>query len=375
MDPRVLEEMLPYFIEKFGNAASRSHVYGWEAQEAVDLAKGQIMQLIGAKSGEIVFTSGATEAINLALKGVASTKGKHIITCQTEHKAVLDTCAFLETRGYDVTYLPVDSNGIISLSELEAAFRPDTVMVAVMYANNETGAIQPIAEIGKLAKTNDTLFFCDATQAAGKIPIQIETDHIDLLCLSGHKFYGPKGIGTLYIRKKTPAISISEQIHGGKHQRALRSGTLNIPGIVGLGKAAELCFLEMDHEAYRLQTLRDIFEKTLLDLENVHINGNPENRLPHCLNITFDDIDGEKLILQASSRVAFSQSSACTSATLEPSYVLKAMGLSDEAIHNSFRFSFGRFSTEKDAVEAAQFIAKLITEQRVERGIYQTNTL
>lgn len=375
MDPRVLEEMLPYFIEKFGNAASRSHVYGWEAQEAVDLTKGQIMQLIGAKSGEIVFTSGATEAINLALKGVESTMGKHIITCQTEHKAVLDTCAFLETQGYHITYLPVDSNGIVSLSELETAFRPDTVMIAIMYANNETGVIQPIEEIGKLAKANDTLFFCDATQAAGKIPIQTEASHIDLLCLSGHKFYGPKGIGALYIRRKTPAINITEQIHGGKHQRALRSGTLNIPGIVGLGKAAELCFLEMDQESDRLQTLRDIFERALLELENVHINGNAENRLPQCLNITFDDIDGEKLILQASSRVAFSQSSACTSATLEPSYVLKAMGLSDEAIHNSFRFSFGRFSTEQHAIEAAQCVAKLVTEHRIEKGIYQPSVL
>ena len=368
MDPRVLEEMMPYFTVKFGNAASRSHAYGWEADEAVEVARERISELIGAHPQEIVFTSGATEGVNLAMKGLLENtiKGKHIITCETEHKAVLDTCKHLEKQGFEITNLPVKSNGLIDLDALQNAIRADTVLIAIMYANNETGVIQAIPEIGAIAKKHHLLFFTDATQAVGKIAVDVRNDNIDILSFSGHKIYGPKGVGALYVRKKNPAVSITAQIDGGGHQRGMRSGTLNVPGVVGLGKAAELCMQEMDTEYQKLRKLRDKFENSLLVLGNITINGKDTARLPHCVNLSFIGIDGEKLMMQASRDLAFSQSSACTSATLEPSYVLKAMGIEDRIIHNSFRFSFGRFSTEEEVDYAIGVISKLVNEHRIE---------
>ncbi|WP_215241626.1 cysteine desulfurase family protein [Dyadobacter helix] len=368
MDPRVLEEMLPYFTLKFGNAASRSHTYGWEAEEAVEVARERIGELIGARPQEIIFTSGATEGVNLALKGVLENTltGKHIITCETEHKAVLDTCQHLEKHGYEVTRLPVKPDGVIDTDELQKSIRKDTVLISVMYANNETGVVQPVSEIGTIAKKHRILFFTDATQAIGKIPVDVRDDNIDILSFSGHKIYGPKGVGALYVRRKNPAVSLTAQIDGGGHQRGMRSGTLNVPGIVGLGKAAELCMQEMDQEYHKLRAFRDIFENKMLDLGNVTVNSQDAARLPHCLNISFGGIDGEKLMMQANRDLAFSQSSACTSATLEPSYVLKAMGLEDGMIHNSFRFSFGRFTTDEQVDYAIRIIAQLVTQHRNE---------
>jgi cysteine desulfurase len=371
MDPRVLEEMLPYFSDKFGNAASRTHSYGWEAEEAVDIARENVAALIGAHPNEIVFTSGATEAVNLAIKGVLENypgQHKHIITVATEHKAVLDTCRHLEKTGTSVTYLPVSKNGAIDPEELENAITDQTVLISVMYANNETGVIQPIQEIGHIARKHRIPFMTDATQAAGKIPVNVNTDNIDLLAFSAHKLYGPKGTGALYVRKKHPAVSVISQIDGGGHERNMRSGTLNVPGIVGFGKACELCSEEMDSESERLMTLRDLFESQLHAMNDVHINGKESLRLPHATNISFQYIDGEKLIFEAGSDIAFSRSSACTSATLEPSYVLKAMDLSDEMIHNSFRFSFGRFSTEDELSHAVNIISKIVKEHRNERN-------
>jgi cysteine desulfurase len=348
MDPRVLEEMLPYFLDKFGNAASRTHPFGWEAEEAVENAREKIASLIGAKPKEIIFTSGATEAINLALKGAfeSNTQRNHIITVQTEHKAILDTCQNLENRGCRITYLPVNCHGLINLTELEAAINKDTLLIAVMYANNETGVIQPVKEIGEIATRNGVHFFSDATQAVGKIPMNVNEDKIDLMAFSAHKMYGPKGIGALYVRN-------------------LRSGTLNVPGIIGFGKACELANTELIPETVRLRSLRDTFESNLSDLDIV-INGAAAPRLPHCTNITFPKIDGAKLMLEASIRMAFSQSSACTSATIQPSHVLKAMGLSDDIIHNSFRFSMGRFSSSDHVDLAAEILSKIVKAHRSE---------
>ncbi|GGB98868.1 cysteine desulfurase IscS [Dyadobacter sediminis] len=371
MDPRVLEEMLPYFTEKFGNAASRTHSYGWEAEEAVDIARENVAALIGAHPHEIVFTSGATEAVNLAIKGVLENfpgQNKHIITVATEHKAVLDTCRHLEKTGTRVTYLPVSGQGTIDLVELEKEITDQTVLISVMYANNETGVIQPVQEIGNIARQYRIPFMTDATQAVGKIPVNVNSDNIDLLTFSAHKIYGPKGTGALFVRKKHPAVSIISQIDGGGHERNMRSGTLNVPGIVGLGKACELCNEEMDAENERLTLLRNTLENQLFELGDVHINGKDSLRLPHATNISFRYIDGEKLIFEAGNNMAFSRSSACTSATLEPSYVLKAMGLSDEMIHNSFRFSFGRFSTDDELSHAVQIISKIVKEHRNERN-------
>jgi cysteine desulfurase len=371
MDPSVLDEMLPFFIDKFGNAASRTHAYGWEAEEAVDIARENVARLIGAHPQEIVFTSGATEAVNLAVKGIFeeySAKGKHIITVATEHKAVLDTCRHIEKSGGRVTYLPVGSNGLIDLAALENAIMPDTILIAVMYANNETGVIQPINEISAIAKKHKILFFSDATQAIGKIPVDVHSPGIDLMAFSAHKFYGPKGIGALYVRKKNPPVAVTAQIDGGGHERNMRSGTLNVPGIVGLGKACELCTDRLPDEAKRLQTLRNYFENQLLTLGGIEINGKDSPRLPHSTNISFHHIDGEKLIFETGSDIAFSRSSACTSATLEPSYVLKAMGVPDEQIHNSFRFSLGRFSTEEQVEHAIKIISKIVKEHRNERN-------
>ncbi|GGM82328.1 cysteine desulfurase IscS [Dyadobacter beijingensis] len=372
VDPRVLQEMLPYFSERFGNAASRTHSYGWEAEESVDIAREQIAGLIGAHPHEIVFTSGATEAVNLAIKGVFDNSGKerkHIITVCTEHKAVLDTCKHLERRGGTVTYLPVNANGLISLTDLENAVTDDTILIAVMYANNETGVIQPVREIAAIAKKYQIPFLSDATQAVGKIPVNVQNEGIDLLTISAHKLYGPKGVGALYVRKKNPAIALTAQIDGGGHERNMRSGTLNVPGIVGLGWACEIAGAELTRESKRVATLRNAFEVELLMLQDIEVNGEEARRLPHCTNISFGQVDGEKLIFEAGSDLAFSRSSACTSATLEPSYVLKAMGFSDERIHNSFRFSFGRFSTEEDVAHAVSVISRIVKQHRHERNL------
>ena len=351
MDPRVLEAMMPYFTKQFGNAASRSHAYGWAAEEAVELAREQVARLIGAIPQEIVFTSGATEGVNLAIKGVAemyTSKGNHIITCQTEHKAVIDTCKHLEKKGLEITWLPVDATGMINLQELEAAIRPTTILIAIMYANNETGVILPVREIGAIAKKHGVLFFTDATQAAGKIPVNVEADHIDILTLSAHKIYGPKGAGAVYVRRRDPRVRLTAQMDGGGHERGMRSGTLNVPGIVGLGKAADLCRLEMETEATRLTTLRNRLEEGILSIPGVVLNGHPSNRLPHTLNISFPDRDSNSLLLQFNKKLALSAGSACTSATLEPSYVLKAMGFSDERSYSALRFGLGRFTTEAE---------------------------
>lgn len=369
MDPRVLEEMLPYFSERFGNAASRTHSYGWEAEEAVDMAREQIASLIGAHPQEIVFTSGATEAVNLAIKGVfesSSQEEKHIITVCTEHKAVLDTCRHIERLGGKVTYLPVNESGLISLSDLESAITPHTLLISVMYANNETGVIQPIREVAAIARKYHIPFMTDATQAVGKIPVNVQNDGIDLLAFSAHKIYGPKGVGALYVRKKNPAVALTAQIDGGGHERNMRSGTLNVPGIVALGWACEIAGADMAAETKRLTALRNAFEVELLVLQDIQVNGEEARRLPHCTNISFGQVDGEKLIFEAGSDLAFSRSSACTSATLEPSYVLKAMGFSDERIHNSFRFSFGRFSTEEHVNHAVAVISKIVKQHRHE---------
>ena len=371
MDPRVLEEMLPFFLEKFGNAASRTHAFGWEAEEAVEIARENIAQLIGANPKEIVFTSGATEANNLAMKGIFenySSKGNHIITVQTEHKAVLDTCKHIEKLGGTVTYLSVNADGLISLQELEAAITDQTILISVMYANNETGVIQPIREISAIAKKHGILFFTDATQAVGKIPVDVHSDGIDLMSFSAHKLYGPKGVGALFVKKSNPAVNIIAQIDGGGHERNMRSGTLNVPGIVGLGKACEICLDELNTEQKRLAGLRTHFEKELFILNDITINSGQVSRLPHCTNISFKTIDGDKMILEAGSQIAFSRSSACTSATMEPSHVLKAMSLSDENIHTSFRFSFGRFTTEDDVNYAIRVISKIVKEHRSERN-------
>ncbi|WAC12366.1 cysteine desulfurase family protein [Dyadobacter pollutisoli] len=370
MDPRVLDEMLPYFSEKFGNAASKTHSFGWEAEEAVDIAREQVAALVGAHPQEIIFTSGATEAVNLAVKGVCDNvagSDHHIITVVTEHKAVLDTCKHIEKTGGNVTYLPVKPNGLISLKELESAITENTILIAVMYANNETGVIQPIREIAAIARKYGILFLSDATQAVGKIPVNVQMDSIDLMAFSAHKLYGPKGVGALYVRKKNPSVTLTAQIDGGGHERNMRSGTLNVPGIVGFGKACEICSNEMAADSKRLSKLRNAFEVELLVLNDISINGEDIPRLPHATNISFGYVDGEKMIFEAGSDIAFSRSSACTSATLEPSYVLKAMGISDEAIHHSFRFSFGRFTTEDQTNHAIKVISKIVKEHRHER--------
>lgn len=369
MDPRVLEEMLPYFLEKFGNAASRTHSFGWEAEEAVENARESIAALIGAFPKEIVFTSGATEAVNLAIKGVfenSGHKGNHIITVQTEHKAVLDTCLAIEKKGGRVTYLPVDENGLIRLHELKAAITKETLLIAVMFANNETGVIQPVKEIGQIAAQHGIYFFTDATQAVGKIPVNVRENDIDLLAFSAHKLYGPKGIGILYVKNKNGPV-ITAQIDGGGHERNRRSGTLNVPGIVGLGKACELAEEELISETERLSWLRNRLESELVRTNSI-VNGNAAPRLPHCTNITFPGVDGEKMMLEAATRIAFSQSSACTSATIQPSHVLMAMGLPAEMVHNSFRFSLGRFTTPEQVDLAIGVISKIVNTHRSERN-------
>jgi cysteine desulfurase len=349
-DPRVVEAMLPYFTEKFGNAASRNHPFGWAAEEAVDYAREQVAKLINADPKEIIFTSGATESDNLALKGVYEmyqSKGNHIITCTTEHKAVLDTCKHIEKLGGKVTYLPVKEDGLVDLAELENAITDKTILISIMYGNNEIGVIQPIREISAIARKHGVLFFTDATQAVGKIPVDVNADGIDLMAFSGHKIYGPKGVGALYVRRKNPRVKVTAQMDGGGHERGMRSGTMNVTGIVGLGKACEICMHEMDAEAKRLSSLRDKLEHALLELEESYVNGNREHRLPHVCNISFKYVEGEGLMMGFNKNIAVSSGSACTSASLEPSYVLKALGLGDDLAHSSLRFGLGRFTTEE----------------------------
>ncbi|HOY16397.1 MAG TPA: IscS subfamily cysteine desulfurase [Haliscomenobacter sp.] len=351
-DPRVVEAMLPYFYQMPGNAASRNHPFGWEAEEAVDYAREQIAALINVDPKEIIFTSGATESDNLAIKGVFemyASKGNHIITVTTEHKAVLDTCKKLEKEGAEVTYLEVNSEGLIDLAELEAAIKPSTILVSVMWANNETGVIQPMKEIGEICARKGVLFFSDAVQAVGKIPVNPKETGVHLLAFTSHKMYGPKGVGALYVSRKSPRVKVTAQMDGGGHERGMRSGTLNVPGIVGFGKAAEIAKAEMQQDAERLSKLRDHLENAFKEkLEEVYVNGSRESRMPHVTNISFKHVEGEGLMMTFNQNIALSSGSACTSASLEPSYVLVALGLGDDLAHSSLRFSLGRFTTEED---------------------------
>jgi cysteine desulfurase len=366
-DPRMLEEMLPYFTNQFGNAASRTHAYGWVAEEAVTIGRERVAKLIGADPSELIFTSGATEAVNLALRGVYETyqsKGNHIITYQAEHKAVLDTCAFLEKQGAVVTYLPVDEKGLPDLSLLEKSIHADTILIAAMYANNETGVLFPIKEIAAIAKKSGVLFFSDATQAVGKVPVDVLKDDIDLLALSAHKLYGPKGVGALYVRRKNPRVKLSPILYGGGHEKGLRSGTLNVPGIVGLGKACEICLLDMQTDRLRIEQLRDQLLNGLLELGCTSLNGDKNFLLPHVANVSFDFPGGAQLIGQLSKHIAVSSGSACTSASAEPSHVLKAMGLKDELAISSIRFSLGRFTTEEEITLALSKIKLVVQDMQ-----------
>lgn len=383
-DPRVVEAMLPYFTERFGNAASRSHARGWEAEEAVDLAREQVAALVGAEPKEIVFTSGATESDNLAIKGVFeayAAKGNHLVTVATEHKAVLDTCRHLETKGGEITYLPVDKEGLIDLEELAAAIRPTTILIAVMLANNEIGVIQPIRGISAIARSHGILLFSDATQAAGRIPIDVNADGIDLMAFSAHKLYGPKGVGALYVRRRSPRVRLIAQMDGGGHERGMRSGTLNVPGIVGFGKACTLCAAEMETDRQRISPLRDRMEQTLLapwggpdGSGAVHgcgaqVNGSRTHRLPQVTNISFAGVDGDALLAGLGKNVALSSGSACTSATMEPSYVLKALGLDDRLAHASLRLGLGRFTTAEEVDYAIGEISKTVERLREGSGV------
>ena len=366
MDPRVLEAMLPFFIENFGNAASRNHAFGWKAEEAVDYAREQIAALINADSKEIIITSGATESNNLAIKGVFemyADKGNHFITVETEHKAVLDTCKHLEKLGAEVTYLQAAEDGLITVEQVAAAIKPNTVLVTVMYANNEIGVIQPIKEITALCKSKGILFHTDATQAVGKIKVDVIADGIDLMSFTGHKIYGPKGVGVLYVRRKNPRVKVTAQMDGGGHERGMRSGTLNVPSIVGMGKACELCRLEMDADTSRLSKMRDRLEKELLTIEESYINGNIEHRLPHVSNMSFKYVEGEGLIMGVKN-IAVSSGSACTSASLEPSYVLKALGLDDELAHSSLRFGLSKFTTDEEVDYAINHVKEAVEKLR-----------
>jgi cysteine desulfurase len=366
-DPRVVEAMLPYFSEHFGNAASRHHSFGWRAEEAVEYAREQVAKLIGAEPKEIVFTSGATEADNVAIKGVYemyASKGNHIITCSIEHKAVLDSCKHLEKQGAEITYLPVQPNGSIDVEELEAAIRPGTILISIMYANNEIGTIMPVKAISEVARKHGVLFFTDATQAVGKIPVDVNKDGIDLLALTAHKMYGPKGVGALYVRRRDPRVRLTAQMDGGGHERGMRSGTLNVLGIVGLGKTAELAIAGMQEEDARLRQLRDQLENGLLQLDQSFVNGDRENRLPQMTNISFQYVDGEALLMGINKEIAVSSGSACTSASIEPSYVLKALGLSDELAHSSLRFGLGRYTTEEEIKYTIDKVSRTVNSLR-----------
>lgn len=367
MDPRVLEAMTPYFLKHFGNAASRNHPFGWEAEEAVDYAREQVAKLIGADPKEIIFTSGATEADNLGIKGIFemyATKGNHIITATTEHKAVLDTCKHIEKQGGEVTYLNVQPDGLIDLKELEAAIKPTTILIALMYANNEIGAVMPIKEISAIARKHGVLVFTDATQAVGKIPVDVNKDGIDLMAFTAHKMYGPKGVGALYVRRKNPRVKVTAQMDGGGHERGMRSGTLNVPGIVGFGKACEICMLDMEADTKRISKLRDKLEESLILLEEAYVNGSKEHRLPHVSNISFKHVEGEGLLMGFNKNIALSSGSACTSASLEPSYVLKALGLGDDLAHSSLRFGLSRFTTEEEIDYTIKAISDTVLKLR-----------
>ena len=375
VDPRVLEAMLPYFSEKFGNAASRNHEFGWRAEEAVENARGQVARLINGNPKEIVFTSGATESDNLAIKGVAEAyrdKGNHIVTQATEHKAVLDSYKHLEKCGYQVTYLPVEKDGRIRLDELLNAITPKTILLSVMYANNEIGTVQPIPEIGSIAKEQGVLFHVDAVQAVGKIPVDVQRDGIDLLSISAHKMYGPKGVGALYVRRKTPRVQLKAMIDGGGHERGMRSGTLNVPGIVGLGKACAICQAEMDRESKRTAGLRDKLQSALMNgLEGASINGSVTHRLPNNLNLSFAWVDGESLLMGIND-IAVSSGSACTSAHIEPSYVLRALGVSEDLAHSSIRFGLGRFNTEEEVDYVAARVIETVKRLRELSPLYES---
>lgn len=366
-DPRVVEAMLPYFTNSFGNAASRNHPFGWQAEEAVDYAREQVAQLVGADPKEIIFTSGATEADNLAIKGVFemyASKGNHIITCNIEHKAVLDTCKHIEKEGGEVTYLKVQPNGLIDLAELEAAIKPTTILIAIMYANNEIGTVMPIREISAIAKKHGVLVFSDAVQAVGKIPVDVNKDGIDLMAFTAHKMYGPKGVGALYVRRKNPRVKVTAQMDGGGHERGMRSGTLNVPGIVGFGKACEICRLEMAEETARVSKLRDKLQNALLQIEESYLNGDKDHKLPHVSNISFKYVEGEGLMMGFNKNIAVSSGSACTSASLEPSYVLKALGLGDDLAHSSLRFGLGRFTTEAEVDYTIEQVSNTVHKLR-----------
>ncbi len=378
MDPRVLEAMLPFFSGKFGNAASRNHAFGWDAEQAVETAREQIAKLINATAKEIIFTSGATESNNLALKGIAEMyreRGNHIITQATEHKAVLDTCKRLEKNGFRVTYLPVMADGLIDLEDLKRAIvteGPDkTILVSIMYANNEIGVVQPMAEIGKLCHEKGILFHTDGVQAVGKIPVDVQKDQIDVLSLTAHKIYGPKGVGALYVRRRNPRVQIQAQIDGGGHERGMRSGTLNVPGIVGLGKACEIAGQDMAVEAERLKDLRDYMKAKFENaLDYVHVNGNMEHHLPGNLNMSFVYVEGESLLMGIND-IAVSSGSACTSATLEPSYVLKALGLGDDVAHSSIRFGLGRFNTKAEVDYVSDKVIDVVLKLRELSPLYE----
>ena len=366
VDPRVVEAMSPYFSENFGNAASRNHAFGWRAEEAVGSARSQIAGLIGAVSREIVFTSGATESNNLAIKGVAemnAQRGNHIVTCATEHRAVLDTCRRLEKQGYRVSYMPVRRDGLVEPEAVRRALSDKTILISIMYANNEIGVIQPIAAIGQMARDHGVLFHVDAAQAVGKIPLDVELDQIDLMSFTAHKIYGPKGIGALYVRRK-PRLRLSPQMDGGGHERGMRSGTLNVPGIVGFGRACELCQAELNEEADRLGLLRDKLKDGILNrIADVSINGSLEHRLPHNLNISFAHVDGESLLMGLND-IAVSSGSACTTDLPEPSHVLQALGVKDELAHSSLRFGLGRFNTEEEVDYAIDRVAEVVSRLR-----------
>ena len=374
VDPRVVEAMLPYFTDRFGNAASRNHPFGWAAEEAVETARGQIAKLIGASPKEIIFTSGATESDNLAIKGVAEMyreKGNHIITAVTEHKAVLDTCKRLEKYGYRVTYLPVMKDGLIDLEDLKRAIDDKTILVTIMSANNEIGVLQPVEEIGKICRERGVIFHTDAVQAIGKVPFDVNKMNVDIASITGHKIYGPKGVGALYVRRKNPRVQLSAIIDGGGHERGMRSGTLNVPGIVGLGKACELCMLEMPEESKKMAALRDRLKNSIMSrLDETYINGSQEHRLPQNLNISFAYVEGESLLMGIND-VAVSSGSACTSATLEPSYVLKALGLGDDLAHSSIRFGIGRFNTEEEIDYVADKLIDVVSKLRELSPLYE----
>jgi cysteine desulfurase len=374
VDPRVVQEMLPYFTEKFGNAASRNHQFGWEAEEAVEQARERIAKLIGATPKEIIFTSGATESDNLAIKGVAEMykeKGNHIITAVTEHKAVLDTCKRMEKYGFRVTYMPVMKDGLIDLDDLKRAIDDKTILVTIMAANNEIGVVQPLAEIGKLCKERGVIFHTDSTQAVGKIPIDVNKMGIDLASISAHKMYGPKGVGALYVRRKSPRVQLVAQMDGGGHERGMRSGTLAVPGIVGLGKACEICMNEMPEESCKLAGLRNrLKDKIMGGLDEVYVNGNMEHHLPNNLNISFAYVEGESLLMGIND-IAVSSGSACTSATLEPSYVLKALGTGDDLAHSSIRFGLGRFNTAEEVDYVADKVIETVKRLRELSPLYE----